>query len=1107
MYHFPCADISHASILEIGCRSGDNLLRQAEVYPQSTCVGVDIDPDRIAVGVAQVEKKRLANIHLYCMGLGDLLSIDVGKFDFIILPSIYSLLDPTSRSALLSWCEGQLSERGVIAVRWNTQPGARANRILQQAIAFHTRYAQTEQAWLTSARAMLSFMDMSDPDGSLKEQVAQTLHLTDAELLAQYLEENNDASLLTEFTANISASQLRMIGEVIPQYEMASHYGSKIESLIQAVSTGKDRTQIQQYLDFAVQRSERFSLLISQRTSQHTNDCPDLNQLASLHWAASYAVTSDENQRITRFSDKVDTSHPDIRRILDWLSAAWPRSLSSEQIIQHTFEPEKPEQHREIILNALQALYLNKPPLLYVSAFPSPYNTDSCDKLKLNCTFSEEEVAGGSYCARTNWWGERLAFKREEFALYQNGLRIDNEQDARIAIELAGKGLLSGSALCWTRFWQGILGQSSNAMLEGCLRSYLLAISPVERGGMLTASEERTITTVKPKETVNVKKARKIEELMLTGYYAQAKEATADLLATHPEDSVFLMLAADVYRNAGDVEGAINLVSQRLSKDGQYLNVLSKLGMMLVKRSEQSPTAKLIFQHLLKMNQANSGLWGCLSAFYHATQNVALEEHCLLTAIEHNQGSSTVLMRLAMLYSHTDRLEEAKALCLRSLALHVDGLDRLQIQGLYLFLLSHDPVLSAEEKFREHVEYGKLASRWAQTLLKGKIKKVRDSGRVKLRLGFVSGDLNSHPVHSFLYPVWQAIDRQRYELYAYGTGKCDAVTDLYRSSAAVYRQVDGLGWHELALQIEQDEIDILIDLSGYTSGHRLPTFALKPAPVQMSWIGFVGTTGLQEMDYYIMGDGLAKPGELDAVYTEKLISLPSAKIFEYSPLAPAVNELPALKNGYLTLGSFNRPQKLTAEILDCWASILMALPQARLLFGFMLDEKMSAHYAREMARRGISDDRLDFRTKQEFIGYQQLHNEVDLLLDAHPYSAGTTAHHALWMGVPLVTAIEGSPVSRTAAVALKMFGLEEFVTSNLKEYAQKVIDLNTRYEHLNSLRLSMRERILRREKSHTHNACYFEKMIDAVWQRHLNGEPPVPLFIEDEYRVERHPAC
>lgn len=1099
LYNYACTNVRRASVLEIGCGRGENLLRQATAYPESTCVGVDIDPERIAAGVASMGEQQLANAHLYCMGLADLLSVEVGKFDYIVIPSLYSMLDNDSRDALLAWCHSQLGENGVIAVKWNVLPGAYANPILQQAIAWHSQQAQTEQAWLGSARAMLSFMQMSELDDMLKEQVEQALKLSDAELLVHYLEEKNDASFLNEFIVKVNACELHVLGDAVPQYEMADHYSGQIAVLQDAIAPGKERAQTQQYLDFAVQRRQRFSLLIAQDCAQKVSDSPDTERLANMHWAANYASTDDSNRRINRYGIELDTSSPLARRILDWLRAAWPRSLSTEQIIRNSLQPEKPQQHEETILEALRALYLARPASLYVSAFPSPYNTGRGEKMQLICAYSEQEVEGGAWCVRTNWWGETLAFRRAEYELFERGMHIENDVDAYLTIELAGKGLVSGNALCWTRLWQSVFSCGNYRLLESHLRSYLLAISPETDGGLLTASAERTILMAKLKETVNVKKARRAEVLLLAGYTTQAKESIVELLADNPEDATFMLLAIDSCLKCADYDTALTLVCKRLALDGNYLMVLGKLANVLADKEVTSATLKLVYQYLLKRDAGNSLYWALLSICY-TNQDRTTEERCLATSLELDAENSTSLLRLAGLQSHSGRLEEAKELCHRALALPLPELTRLRTMAAWLFILSHDAVIPAQAKFRQHIKFGALASRWAKGITLPKAEVKRAAERQKIRIGFVSGDLNSHPVHLFFYPIWQAIDRDRYELYAYATGKVDAITERYKTSATVYRYVASISEHELAAQIIEDGIDVLIDLSGFTNGNRLLTFALKPAPVQMSWIGFVGTTGLKEMDYYITYAGLAAPGELDEIFTEKVVSLPCAKIFEYSLNAPDLAAAPALKNGYLTLGNFNRPQKLTPAILDCWASIMTVLPTARLLFGFMADEKMIGYYASQMAHRGVARERLDFCVKLELNGYLAMHNEVDILLDSHPYSAGTTAQYALWMGVPVVTATEGSAVSRTSASTMRTFGLDEFVVANLDEYAQKVIELNDRYDHLNTIRLSMRERIAQREKSHSHNAWYFEKMIDTVWQRHLKGEQPESLFIEDEHR-------
>ncbi|AUX73495.1 bifunctional class I SAM-dependent methyltransferase/glycosyltransferase [Erwinia pyrifoliae] len=1106
LYRFTSVDISTASVLEVGCAGGGNLLRHAAAYPQSICVGIDIDAGRIAEGVRQTQEAALNNLHFYCLGLQDLLSIEVGKFDYIIIPSMYNMLDAHARSALINWCRRQLSPDGVIALCWSTQPGARTQQQLRQAIAYHCRPAQTEPEWLASARGMLSFIEMSEADGALKQAAGRALTLTDAELLGQFLEDNQDACLLSDFAVRVNAEQLQLLGDVVPQYEMAEYYGDKVAMLQQAVAPASDPLQLRQYLDFAVMRSERFSLLVAQKSAQTFSDKPDLNQLAIMHWAASCMPGDDEHVRITRYGEKVDASHPAIRRILDWLSAAWPRSLSTEQLIRLTLEPESPDDHREVMLAALQTLFINKQPSLYLSSTPSPYNSAAAQELQPICTYSEAEAGDAALCVRTNWWGERLAFKQQEHALWQRGLTIENEQDARLALALAGKGLLSGDALSWSRFWQRIYSCGDQALLNGCMRAYLLATSAESAGGMLTSAQQQVVRAAKLVETVNPKKARKAEELLNAGYMTQAKEAITALLAEHADDATFLLLAAATFNKCGDYATASSVAMKRLALNGDCLPAITLLASIVSSQDSTSPLAKILFHHLLKLDDANSELWLKLSGLYNSAHDLAREERCLQKAIQRDADNAINMLRMATLYSHTGRLEEAKALCRKALKGQLSAFTRANAQAMYVFILSHDAALTAEEKFLAHRQFGQLAQRWARAVMPtNRLQQPRDE-REKIRIGFVSGDLNSHPVHHFVWPVWKTLNRERYELYAYATGKEDAVTEGYQSSASVFRHVAALNAVELARQISQDGIDVLIDLSGFTNGNRLLSFALKPAPIQMSWIGFVGTTGLQEMDYYIVYHGMAEPGELDSIFSEKLVSLPSAKLFEYYATAPAINPLPALKNGHLTLGNFNRPQKLTPELLDCWANILLALPDARLLFGFMADQQMSDRYLAEMTRRGVKPEQLAFRSKQNFAAYMAMHQEVDILLDSHPYSAGTTAQHAVWMGVPLITAIEGSAVSRTTAMAMKTLNLDEFVCHSLDEYAQKVIAWNSRYQALDAIRRSMRARIAQRENAHSHNAYYFEQMIDAVWQRHLAGQPPAPLSIADAHRWDKPDA-
>src|SRR5262249_50682179 len=191
--------------------------------------------------------------------------------------------------------------------------------------------------------------------------------------------------------------------------------------------------------------------------------------------------------------------------------------------------------------------------------------------------------------------------------------------------------------------------------------------------------------------------------------------------------------------------------------------------------------------------------------------------------------------------------------------------------------------------------------------------------------------------------------------------------------------------------------DILIDLSGHTRGNRLLTFARKPAPVQASWMGYPGTTGLSAMDYYLADGCFLPPGQFDGQFTEKLVYLPASVPFLADERAPAVNALPAHRNGYVTFGSFNRPIKLRPSVIALWSKLLRALPDARMVLGGMPREGQYEPLIEWFAREGIVRERLRVYPRCDIATYLGLHHQVDMCLDSFPYTGGTTTNHALWM--------------------------------------------------------------------------------------------------------------
>ena len=461
-----------------------------------------------------------------------------------------------------------------------------------------------------------------------------------------------------------------------------------------------------------------------------------------------------------------------------------------------------------------------------------------------------------------------------------------------------------------------------------------------------------------------------------------------------------------------------------------------------------------------------------------ASYRRALELKPDLTVAHSNLGSA-----LQSLGHNAD----AVASCRRALELEPDN--SLANSNL-LFFLSHIDAPDARALFAEHCRFADrfeaaLRPNWPQHA------NARDPDRC-LRIGFVSGDLRNHAVANFIEPVLAHLARRPgLSLHGYSNLVSeDDVTRRLRGHLAHWHQVAGLSDAALAQQIREDGIDVLIDLSGHTAHNRLPAFARKPAPLQASWIGYPGTTGLQAMDYYLGDRFLLPPGQFDDQFTEKLVFLPANAPFLPSPVAPPVNQLPALTNGYLTFGSFNRPGKLSRTVIGLWSQLLRALPDARMLLGAMPEDGNNANLIDWFAEEGIARERLSFHPRSDISAYLALHHLVDVCLDTFPYTGGTTNLHALWMGVPTLTIAGQTVAGRSGAAILWHTGLQALVARDMAEFVQRGVYLARDISMLAKLRTGMRERL---EQSATGQPAVIadglETALRTMWQRWCAGLP------------------
>ena len=233
----------------------------------------------------------------------------------------------------------------------------------------------------------------------------------------------------------------------------------------------------------------------------------------------------------------------------------------------------------------------------------------------------------------------------------------------------------------------------------------------------------------------------------------------------------------------------------------------------------------------------------------------------------------------------------------------------------------------------------------------------------------------------------------------------DDLTHRLQAAATQWRDVIGMSDERLAEQIRADRIDILFDLAGHTAHNRLLVFARKPAPIQITWIGYEGTTGLAAMDY-LLADRLMIPEGSERHYRESVLRMPDGYLcYDPPATAPPVGPLPALKNGFATFGSFNNPAKITPEVVAVWAEILRRAPTARLVMKYrgLGDQTVRDRYLELFAAHGVDSQRLDLLPWSSYAEYLATYHQVDVALDPFPFSGSTTTCESLWMGVPVVT--------------------------------------------------------------------------------------------------------
>ncbi|MBI3839902.1 MAG: tetratricopeptide repeat protein [Planctomycetia bacterium] len=514
--------------------------------------------------------------------------------------------------------------------------------------------------------------------------------------------------------------------------------------------------------------------------------------------------------------------------------------------------------------------------------------------------------------------------------------------------------------------------------------------------------------------------------------WPEAKACYQAAIRLQPDLAIAYNNLGNVFRHEKLLPEAIEAYQHALRLDGEYEAARFNLGLVL-RQCGRFAEAATEFQNAVRLDPNNFEAYTNLGVLWNELGRAEEAINACRKAIELNPRNDIAYCNLGVFLMLQGQLDEALEYYRTAIQLAPEKAGQ---HGNLLYALNYHPALDPAKIFAEHRSW---AERHADPLTAHSAPHANDrTTNRRLRVGYVSPNFRVHAVNFFSEPILACHDHACCEVFCYSDVQlADDATGRLQSYADHWREIVGLGDQEASELIRRDQIDILVDLTGHISGSRLLVFARKPAPVQVTYLGYQNTTGMMGMDYRLTDAWSDPPGTTDSFHTEELIRLPRS-FFCYQPSAdaPPVSSLPALASGYVTFGSFNSFAKVTPEVLSVWATILLAVPQSRLVLLAPLTERLRAHVTTSFERRGVSAQRLELCDRRAHKEYLELIQRVDIALDPFPFNGHTTTCDALWQGVPVVMLAGQTYASRFGSSALVTLGLNELIGSAREQYAE-----------------------------------------------------------------------
>jgi predicted O-linked N-acetylglucosamine transferase (SPINDLY family) len=549
--------------------------------------------------------------------------------------------------------------------------------------------------------------------------------------------------------------------------------------------------------------------------------------------------------------------------------------------------------------------------------------------------------------------------------------------------------------------------------------------------------------------------------------------------------------AANFYNSLGSIyhknrqfDRALDCYQKVIQLEHNFFKAHNNIG-LVYQESGKLPEAIASYQQAIQLQPNYAEAYLNLSITYDKQTQLTQAIACCQKAIQLQPEYADAYCQLGRIYSKQVKPREAVQSYQRALQIapNYDVAHHDLMFSLLYYSCDYEP----SEIYAEH---RKWAERHAKLLAENIAPYDNNlTPERRLRIGYVSGDFKTHSVAYFFEPLLANRNCRDFEVICYANNSTiDATTQRLRQLADGWREIYTLNDAQVAELIRQDKIDILVDLSGHTMDNRLLVFARKPAPVQVTYLGYPSTTGLDTIDYRLT-DAWADPqGETEHLHAEQLVRLPHGFLC-YLPASkcPDVSPPPVLKSNQITFGCFNNLAKVNPELIGWWAKILQSVPNSRLIIKSkpLVDSDNCAYLHGLFQQYGIERDRV------QLIGWLanqtqhlDLYNQVDIALDTFPYHGTTTTCEAMWMGVPVITQAGQTHVSRVGVSLLSSVGLEALIAASSEEYIQKAVDLANNKEQLQELRANLRHRM---QVAPLTNASLITRSLEeayrAMWRR------------------------